>query len=140
MRIETATPAQRAKKRGAPYTAAIVQKAVADRNLCSPPLGSLDSDLESSYELSSESSSDTYSDPDTDPDTGIELDIRINSDSGRDVESDGESDAQSDAELDSEAEEILQDIAQLGKEGPAKPNHTPHTKKLWKREGEFWKR
>jgi hypothetical protein len=42
--------------------------------------------------------------------------------------------------LDSEAGEILKDIAQVRAEGPAKPNHSTHTKKLWKREGEFWER
>ena len=125
-----AAPAPRTGKGGASYTAA-VQHAIADRNLCSPTPGSPDSDLEASCE----SSSDTYSDPDTDPDTDIEPGTGINSDCGPHVESD----AESDAELDSEAEEILEDIAQLGKEGPAKPNHTPHTQKLWKREGEFWK-
>jgi hypothetical protein len=57
-----------------------------------------------------------------------------------DDELDDESDDESDADLDSEAEEILKDIAQLKKEGPAKPNHTPQTKKLWKREGEIWER
>ena len=45
-----------------------------------------------------------------------------------------------DADLDSEAEEILKDIAQIRAEGPAKPNHTPHTVTLWKREGDFWER
>jgi hypothetical protein len=46
----------------------------------------------------------------------------------------------SEPHVDSEAEEILKDIAQLRAEGPAKPNHTKHTRKLWKREGEFWER
>jgi hypothetical protein len=32
--------------------------------------------------------------------------------------------------LDSEAKEILKDIAKLRDKGPAKPNHTPYTKKL----------
>jgi hypothetical protein len=59
--------------------------------------------------------SDTYSDPNT-------------------------SEQEPDADLDSEAEEILKDIAQLRAEGPAKPNHTPHTIKLWKREGDFWEK
>jgi hypothetical protein len=42
-----------------------------------------------------------------------------------------------DADLDSKAKEILKDIAKLRVEGPAKPNHTPHTVRLWKREGNF---
>jgi len=42
--------------------------------------------------------------------------------------------------LNSEAKEILKDIAKLRDEGPAKPNYTPYTKKLWKKEGEFWER
>jgi hypothetical protein len=39
--------------------------------------------------------------------------------------------------LDSKAEEILKDIGELRREGLAKPNHKPYTKKLWKREGEI---
>jgi hypothetical protein len=46
----------------------------------------------------------------------------------------------SDADLDSEAEEILRDITRFRAEGPAKPNHTDYTKKLWRREGDFWER
>jgi hypothetical protein len=77
-------------------------------------------------------SSDSYSDPDTEADTDIEP--GTGEDGGLVLETD------SDPELDSEAEEILKDIAELKAEGPAKPNHTTHTVKLWKREGEFWKR
>ncbi|KAI1510323.1 DUF3435 domain containing protein [Pyrenophora tritici-repentis] len=76
--------------------------------------------------------SDTYSDPDTEADTDIEP--STSEDAGLILEQ------ESDADLDSEAEEILKDIAQLRAEGPAKPNHTPHTVKLWKREGDFWER
>jgi hypothetical protein len=46
----------------------------------------------------------------------------------------------SDADLDSEAEEILRDITRFRAEGPAKPNHTDYTKKLWWREGDFLER
>lgn len=66
------------------------------------------------------------------PDSDLEASCKLSSDIIN-----SESDAKSDAELDSEAKEILEDIAQLGKEGPAKLNHTSHTQKLWKREGEF---
>jgi hypothetical protein len=76
--------------------------------------------------------SDTYSDPDTEADTDIEP--STSEDAGLVLEQ------EPDADLDSEAEEILKDIAQLRAEGPAKPNHTPHTVKLWKREGDFWER
>jgi hypothetical protein len=76
--------------------------------------------------------SDTYSDPDTEADTDIEP--STSEDAGLILEQ------ESDTDLDSEAEEILKDIAQLRAEGPAKPNHTPHTVKLWKREGDFWER
>ena len=40
-------------------------------------------------------------------------------------------------ELDSKANKILKDIAKLEEEGPVKLNHTPYTKKLWKREGKI---
>lgn len=80
---------------------------------------------------STKSVSDTYSDPDTEADTDIEP--GTSEDAGLVLEKD------SDPDLDSEAEEILKDIAQLKAEGPAKPNHTTHTVKLWKREGEFWR-
>ena len=76
--------------------------------------------------------SDTYSDPNTEADTDIEP--STSEDAGLVLEQ------EPDADLDSEAEEILKDIAQLRSEGPAKPNHTPHTVKLWKREGDFWER
>ena len=88
-------------------------------------------------------------DTDTDLDTYIRSEDSIDSDSG---ESDTESDAELDVELnvesnaglnvglDSKAKEILKDIAELEKEGPVKLNHTTYTKKLWKREGEIWKK
>jgi hypothetical protein len=78
--------------------------------------------------------SDTYSDPDTEADTDINIELSAGEDASF------TSEQKSDADLDSEAEEILKDIAQLRAEGPAKPNHTPHTIKLWKREGDFWER
>ncbi|KAF7441647.1 DUF3435 domain containing protein [Pyrenophora tritici-repentis] len=78
--------------------------------------------------------SDTYSDPDTEADTDINIELSTGEDAGF------TSEQELDADLDSEAEEILKDIAQLRAEGPAKPNHTPHTIKLWKREGDFWER
>ena len=53
------------------------------------------------------------------------------------MESNIESNAGLDIELDFKAKEILKDIAELEKEGPAKLNHTTYTKKLWKREGEI---
>jgi hypothetical protein len=76
--------------------------------------------------------SDTYSDPDTEAVTDIE--------SGTGEYASLVSEEESDVGLDSEAEEILKDIAELRAEGPAKPNHTTHTVKLWKREGELWER
>ena len=75
---------------------------------------------------------DTYSDPDTESDTDIEP--STSEDAGL------ISEQEPDTDINSEAEEILKDIAQLRAEGPAKPNHTPHTVKLWKREGDFWER
>jgi hypothetical protein len=77
---------------------------------------------------STNSFSDSYSGPDTEAET----------DTGEDASF--ASAEESDVGLDSEAEEILKDIAQARAEGPAKPNHTTHTKKLWKREGELWER
>ncbi|PVH90658.1 hypothetical protein DM02DRAFT_664822, partial [Periconia macrospinosa] len=47
-------------------------------------------------------------------------------------------DGSDDEELDTEVEEILEAIALYRNEGPAKPKHTKQTKKLWRREGEFW--
>ena len=131
--IQMSAPVRRATK--ALVTSAVDPKATSNRNLRLPPYTSpdLDSDLELNSNLDH---SDSYSDPDTDPNTDIESDVGTNSDSGLDVESD----AELDADLDSEAEEILKDIAQLRQEGPAKPNHTLHTKKLWQREGEIWER
>jgi hypothetical protein len=78
---------------------------------------------------SANSFSDTYSDPDTEGEEDTDTDIE-QADTGK----------ESDAELDSEAEAILNDIARFKAEGPAKPNHTNHTKKLWRREGGFWER
>jgi hypothetical protein len=78
--------------------------------------------------------SDTYSDPNTEADTDINVELSAGEDAGF------TSEQEPDADLDSEAEEILKDIAQLRAEGPAKPNHTPHTIKLWKREGDFWEK
>lgn len=88
----------------------------------------------SCWEVQSDTNSfsDTYSDPDTEADTDI--DPSTSEDASLILEQ------EPDADLDSEAEEILKDIAQLRAEGPAKPNHTPHTVKLWKREGDFWER
>jgi hypothetical protein len=58
-----------------------------------------------------------------------------------DIFSDPDTEVESEeVDLDSEAEEILKDIAQAREEGSAKPNHTPYTTKLWKREGDFWER
>ena len=62
----------------------------------------------------------------------IELDAELDTelDAELDTESNVELDVGLDIELDSKAEEILKDIAKLEEEGPAKPNHTPYTKKL----------
>ena len=71
---------------------------------------------------------------------GIDLDFReldMELDVELDIKSNVESDAELDIKLDSKAKEILKDIAELEKEGPVKLNHTPYTKKLWKREGEI---
>jgi hypothetical protein len=81
---------------------------------------------------STESLSDTYTDPDIEANEGIEP--GTGEDAGLVLDKD------LDPHLDSEAEEILGDIAQLRTEGPAKPNHTKQTTKLWKREGEHWER
>lgn len=43
-----------------------------------------------------------------------------------------------DTDVDSETEEIYDNIARFKAEGPAKPNHTDYTVKLWRREGDFW--
>ena len=42
--------------------------------------------------------------------------------------------------MNSEAGGVLKDIDELREEEPTKPNHGPYTKKLWKREGEIWRR
>lgn len=78
--------------------------------------------------------SDMYSDPDTEADTDINIELSAGEDACF------TSEPEPDADLDSEAEEILKDIAELRAEGPAKPNHTLHTIRLWKREGDFWKK
>ncbi|KAF2844130.1 hypothetical protein T440DRAFT_436829, partial [Plenodomus tracheiphilus IPT5] len=96
----------------------------------SKPSSATDSDSCWEGDASTKSCFDTYSDPDTDADTDIEP--GTSEDVGLVLEK------HSDLHLDSEAEEIRMDIAQLRAEGPAKPNHTKHTKKLWKREGELW--
>lgn len=98
----------------------------------SNPFSAADSGSCREGDSSTKSFSDTYSDPDTDADTDIEP--GTSEDAGLVLEKD------SVPGLDSEAEDILKDIAQLRAEGPAKPNHTKHTTKLWKREGEFWDR
>ena len=126
--IGVAAPAHRTKKRGALYAAAVHRKS-------NSRLQSLDSDTDTDLDtyIRSEDGMDSDSgEPDTESDA--ELDAEL------DAESNPESDAGSDVELDSEAEEILKDIAELEEEGPAKPNHTSYTKKLWKREGEIWER
>ena len=101
--------------------------------LCQP---SLSSPAESCCEGQSDTNSfsDTYSNHDTEADTDIDIELSTGEDPGLTLQQ------EPDADLDSEAEEILKDIAQLRAEGPAKPNHTPHTVKLWKREGDFWER
>ncbi|KAF1934994.1 hypothetical protein EJ02DRAFT_471502 [Clathrospora elynae] len=75
--------------------------------------------------------SNTYIDPDTEAHKDIEPGTS---------EDAGLAGKDSAPHLDSEAEEILKDIAQLRAEGPARPNHTKHTTKLWKRERDFWER
>jgi hypothetical protein len=95
-------------------------------NLSSAPVSCLEADSDTN------SFSSTYSDSSVEADTDIEM--STGDDASLSVHQD------SDADLDSEAEEILKDIAQLRAEGPAKPNHTPHTVRLWKREGDFWER
>ena len=58
-------------------------------------------------------------------------------DTGLDIKSNIELNTGLDIKLDSKAKKILKDITKLEKEGPAKPNYTTYTKKLWKREGEI---
>ena len=130
--IQISAPVRRTAK--ALVASAVDPKATSNQNLRSPPYTSPDPD--SDLELNSNSDySDSYSDPntepDTEPDTDDEPDINEHPDLELGLEDPG---------LDSEAEEILKDIAELRDKGPAKPNHTPYTKKLWKREGEFWER
>jgi hypothetical protein len=75
-----------------------------------------------------------YSNPNTEANTDINIELSTGEDAGLTLQQ------EPDADLDSEAEGILKDIAQLRAEGPAKPNHTSHMVKLWKREGCFWER
>ena len=121
-------PAQRMGKRRALDTTTIIPNANLGRRFHSP--AHVRAVLDKSLDL--ESDPDSYSDLNTKPDTDAEPDTGKDSDLGLDQESDGD--------LDSKAEEILKDIAQLREEGPAKPNHTPHTQKLWQREDEIWER
>ncbi|EMD65860.1 hypothetical protein COCSADRAFT_310320 [Bipolaris sorokiniana ND90Pr] len=95
---------------------------------------SLDADSCCERQSDTNSSSDTCSEPDTEADTDIDIEPSTGKDDDFTMQQEPETD------LDSEAEEILKDIAQLRAEGPAKPNHTPHTVKLWKREGDLWER
>jgi hypothetical protein len=106
-----------------------------------------DPNSDSDSESDSDSDSDSYSDPDTDPDLYSDLDSEEHSDLDPDTDDEPDISIQpdlgpelEDTVLDYEAEEIRKDIRELKKEGPAKPNHKPYTKKLWKRESEFWKR
>ena len=116
------------------YTTAI-QHAIADQNLYLLLFRSPDFNLEVSYKLSS----DIYLDLNTDLNTDIKLGTSINLDYSLHIKSNAEFNTESNTELDFKAKEILKDITQLGKKGLIKLNHTPHTQKLWKREGEFWK-
>lgn len=88
-----------------------------------------DSDLDP--ELASPGS---YSDSETDTENDL------NTLAGSPTDTGSVSEGKSEVDLDSEAEEILKNIARFKAEGPAKPNHTPHTKRLWQREGDFWNR
>jgi hypothetical protein len=124
--------------RGELITSTASQNAALMRNRYSLRRSNLSLAADSCCEKQSDtkSSSDTYSDPDTEADTDTDIDIEpsTSKDDGFTMQQEPEVD------LDSEAKEILKDIAQLRAEGPAKPNHTPHTVKLWKREGDFWER
>jgi hypothetical protein len=117
-------------------TSAAVMKVAPTRNLYSSrrpsPSSATESDSCWEGDLSTETFSDTYSDPDTEADTDVEP--STSEDAGP------VSERESEPDLDSEVDEIFKDIVQLRAEGPAKPNHTKHTTKLWKREGEFWER
>lgn len=97
----------------------------------SDPFSATDSDSCCEGDSSAKSLSDTYTDPDTEADEDIEPGSS---------EDDSLVEKGSDLYSDLEAEKILRDIARLRAEGPAKPNHTELTMKLWKREGEFWER
>jgi hypothetical protein len=109
-----------------PATSTIVKNAVSTRNLyLTRP---------SHQSLAADSFSDTCSDPDSEADTDIDIELSTSEDAGITLQQ------ESDADLDSEAKEILKDIAQARAEGPAKPNHTLKTVKLWKREGHFWRK
>jgi hypothetical protein len=78
---------------------------------------------------------DLYLDSNTEFDIEPDTDDELNIDKHPNLELGLE-----DLGLDSKAKEILKDITKLRDKGPVKPNHTPYTKKLWKREGEFWER
>jgi hypothetical protein len=115
-------------------TATAIKKVAPTRNLYQSRQSNLSSATDSGSCQEGDSSTNSFSNTNSDPDTEAD----------RDIEPGTSEDASLalknhlDPNLDSEAEEILKDIAQLKAEGPAKPNHTNHTTKLWKREGEFW--
>ncbi|KAF2826067.1 hypothetical protein CC86DRAFT_446552 [Ophiobolus disseminans] len=91
-----------------------------------------------------EADSDTHSFSDTHSDSSVKANTNVEMSTSDDASPSVHQD--SDADLDSEAEEILKDIAQLRAEGPAKPNHTPHTRKNYSRVKKeslmrsYWKR
>jgi hypothetical protein len=96
-------------------------------------------DWDSNPILSSDSDTDSYSDPNTDPD--LDSDADSYSDPYMDpdkIELEVNACAESADKGDSEATRIIQDIAQFRKQGPAKPNHTARTTRLWKAESQFW--
>jgi ribosomal protein L29 len=123
------------KKPRPPATSTAIKNAAQMRDRDSLRQANLSSAPASCWEgdLHTNSFSDTsYLDSSAEADTDIEM--STGDDASLSVHQ------ESDADLDSEAEEILKEIAQLRAEGPAKPNHTPHTVRLWKREGDFWGR
>jgi hypothetical protein len=126
--IQTPAPTLGKTRRRVLDTSTADLKTISSRNPHPPPYTSPISDSDS--DLNSDCDSCSYSDPDTEPDTDTEADIGP----------DASLDLGANTDLDSEAEEILKDIAHYTEEGPAKPNHVPYTKKLWKREGEFWEK
>lgn len=81
------------------------------------------------------------SDTDTDSsDCYTDSDQESRSEMGVAVQEHAMSQSEPSLAADSETEEIYDSIARFRAEGPAKPNHTVYTKKLWQREGEFWQR